>query len=82
MMTAAEAYEARRQATSEFARRVPATLDDATARDIEREVADAGIAFTIEGYELAQQRLAERIPSMSTLQRKTVASSINKAARR
>lgn len=80
-MTAAQAYEARRQATSEFARRVPATLDNAVALAIRDELKDAGIGHTVEGYERACALLAERAPSLSPLQRKTIASRISKDAR-
>lgn len=75
-------YEARRQATSELARRVPATLDDATARQIQTEVAAAGIGHTVEGYEMACALLAERAPTLSALQRKTIAGHLSKAAAR
>lgn len=79
-MTAAELYEARRQATSATARRIPATVDDAICADIIREIADADAGHTIRGYELAQQLINDRIPNLSPLQRKTLASTLSKAA--
>lgn len=80
-MTTHEIYEAHRQATSAVARKIPARIDESACHAIEDEIRRLGIGFTIEGYELAQNRLREAMPDLKGLQFKTLAASISKNAR-
>ncbi len=53
-----------------------------TPAQIEDRIRTQGLGFTIEGYELAHQLLANSMPQLSTLQRKTLAADINKRAQK